>query len=647
MPLHRPAALISLRLTAQPSAVDSFFMKASLEQAVEAFQSGDLDGARRLAEAEVSSAPTPQAHHLLGLVHCRLGNPASGIEHLRLAAEAEPENPSFKIMLMRSLVDSGHSSEVLDMPEPDAIRSSATLELWRCRGEAANLANEADPAIKAWSQIAAAVPSDWLAWASLGNALASVSRWREAVESFNEATRLNPSEAPLHWSLGSALAAIDRHSEALGALDKFEELARRSSDSAVARARCLLALERFKESEDAYREAIKLSPSNADAVVELGSLLERTNQLQALSDLLAAARKAPISKTELSYLFALVAFREGRAEEARAILKVADPDDDPVRWHRLKAKIADRLGNVEEAFAAAAAMNAATEDFELWRARGNEYRQRLRDLAKILTAKSARIPQLEGPQRRMPAFLVGFPRSGTTLLDTFLMGHRETAVLEEVHLLGAAEAKIGKVAELPTASLRSLVSARDAYFAELDRHVPESFTGLVIDKLPLNLLGAPFIQSLFPGARIIFAQRHPCDAVLSGFMQSFVMNDAMASFLTIEDAADLYDAVISGWSTITETFPLEVHKVRYEQLVEDPEAELRPLIEFLGLDWDERMLAHTETARARGTIITPSYDQVTEPLTTRSVGRWRRYEEQLRPVLPVLMPWAEWLGYDD
>jgi hypothetical protein len=247
----------------------------------------------------------------------------------------------------------------------------------------------------------------------------------------------------------------------------------------------------------------------------------------------------------------------------------------------------------------------------------------------------------------MPAFLVGFPRSGTTLLDTFLMGHPDTLVLEEVHLLGAAERQIGKAAKLTRTSLSGLERARQAYFAELDLHVPSNFSGLAIDKLPLNLLGAPFIQAMFPGAQIIFAQRHPCDAVLSGFMQSFVMNEAMASFLTIEDSADLYDAVMSGWFAIRDAFSLNVKTVRYERLVEDPESELRPLVDFLGLEWDENMLAHTKTAKERGTIITPSYDQVTEPLSTRSVGRWQRYRKQLEPVLPVLLPWAKQLGYSD
>jgi hypothetical protein len=282
----------------------------------------------------------------------------------------------------------------------------------------------------------------------------------------------------------------------------------------------------------------------------------------------------------------------------------------------------------------------------MWRERGAGYRARLRQLAQTLT-RAATLPQLQPPDRKTPAFLVGFPRSGTTLLDTFLMGHRDTAVLEEVHLLGAAEKQIGKVADLPRASLTALERARKAYFTELDLHVARGFDGLVVDKLPLNLLGGPFIQALFPSAPIIFAQRHPCDAVLSAFMQSFVMNDAMASFLTIEDAADLYDSLMSGWTAMREGLALNVHTVRYERLVEDPEAELRPLVDFLGLPWDQQMLAHTDTAKKRGAIITPSYDQVTEPLSTRSVGRWKRYRKQLEPVLPVLLPWAERLGYSD
>jgi hypothetical protein len=161
------------------------------------------------------------------------------------------------------------------------------------------------------------------------------------------------------------------------------------------------------------------------------------------------------------------------------------------------------------------------------------------------------------------------------------------------------------------------------------------------------MLTVPIIHSLFPQARFIFAQRHPCDVVLSCFMQVFVLNFSMASFLDIVDAADFYDVAMTVWTRSCAALPIRVHTVLYEELVADPETTLRPTIEFLGLEWQPELLDYRATAKSRGRINTPSYNQVTEPLSKVPSGRWRRYEKQLAPVLPVLLPWAQRLGYSD
>jgi hypothetical protein len=225
------------------------------------------------------------------------------------------------------------------------------------------------------------------------------------------------------------------------------------------------------------------------------------------------------------------------------------------------------------------------------------------------------------------------------------MGHPNVTVVEEFPMLGAAQSIAG---DIPLrVSNERLGRARQAYFDELDRHIDGEFSGLVVDKLPLNMIGLPIIQALFPDAPVIFAQRHPCDCVLSAFMQGFALNDAMACFLTIEGSADLYDAAMDTFSASREMLGTTVHTVVYEELIEDPEAALRPVVEFLGLDWHADLLNHQVTAVRRGAISTPSYDQVVRPLTKAPSGRWRRYEEQLAPVLPVLLPWAKRLGYAD
>jgi hypothetical protein len=291
-------------------------------------------------------------------------------------------------------------------------------------------------------------------------------------------------------------------------------------------------------------------------------------------------------------------------------------------------------------------MNRSSNDFAGWRERCRSHLGRLRSIADNVTPEwAARIQTIESAGRQSPAFLVGFPRSGTTLLDTFLVGHPKVAVLEEVPLIHAIESVLGNIAELPDRSPDQLAKARDAYFAELDKHVDPGFDGLVIDKLPLNLLAVPFIRAVFPDSPIVFAQRHPCDCVLSCFMQGFALNASMACFLDIGDSADFYDAALTLWTRCRETLPVKVHTLVYEELIADPKAALRPLVDFLGLDWNEELLDHRATAKARGAISTPSYDQVVQPLNDRASGRWRRYEKQLERALPILLSWAERLGY--
>lgn len=243
------------------------------------------------------------------------------------------------------------------------------------------------------------------------------------------------------------------------------------------------------------------------------------------------------------------------------------------------------------------------------------------------------------------AFLVGFPRSGTTLVDTFLLGHPQCLVLEELPLLSNAAEALGPIEDLPSVGAERLAAVRDLYFRQIEALTRGREAKLVVDKFPLNLIAAPVIHCLFPGAPIIFVKRHPCDAVLSGFMQSFEPNVGMASFLDLQDAAEFYDRVMGVWEAARETLDLNVHTIAYEDLIANPETALRPVVAALGLPWDNRLLDHSSTAKGRGTLLNTSYNQVTEPLSAAASGRWRRYEKQLEPVLPVLLPWAERLGY--
>lgn len=552
---------------------------AKFSGAVAAFRRGDLSQALEIAESAIATSPTPQWRHLLGLLRCRLGDPAGGVALLRAAVEAEPANVENKVMLARALIDSGMPHEVLEMQKP---RSTTMPELafWHARAEAASATDNGDAAVEAWTIIASLTVTDSRAWINLG--------------------------------------------------------------------RSLLAQDKFDDAANAYRRALAISPRDVAALSELGLTYDRTNRLDQLAALLDDALTNGIGKDQLNYLWAVREMREGRFRSAGELLLKSGPAQDPVRWYRLRARIADKEGEVRAAFEASVAMNRASDDFEQWRERASAFRRELRELAATLTAEWATsLPKPAPGDRPPPAFLVGFPRSGTTLLDTFLMGHPSTVVLEEHEILLRAGRNMGPIAQLPLCRSAAIEAARRAYLSELDQHVGPGFGGVVIDKQPLNMLVAPYIHLLFPGAPIIFVQRHPCDAVLSGFMQSFVPNLGMASFLDLGDSADFYDAAMSVWSAATRTLPLNVLTVPYEQLIGDPEGQLRGIVDFLGLDWDDRVLDHRATAKARGMITSTSYDQVTEKLTTTAIGRWQRYKSRLEPIFPILLPWAERLGYGE
>jgi hypothetical protein len=186
------------------------------------------------------------------------------------------------------------------------------------------------------------------------------------------------------------------------------------------------------------------------------------------------------------------------------------------------------------------------------------------------------------------------------------------------------------------------VEARRAdYWARADEPLGER---LLVDKLPLNIIFLPLIARVFPDAKIIFALRDPRDVILSCFQQRFGMNAAMAQFLDLENAAAYYDLVMTLMEACRARLPLNVHQVRYEDVVANLEHEARTLTAFLHLPFEPAMLGYRETAIARD-INTPSSRQVIEPLYNRSIGRWRRYAADMAPALPTLNEWAVRYGY--
>ncbi|MFQ5468640.1 MAG: sulfotransferase, partial [Kiloniellaceae bacterium] len=151
-------------------------------------------------------------------------------------------------------------------------------------------------------------------------------------------------------------------------------------------------------------------------------------------------------------------------------------------------------------------------------------------------------------------------------------------------------------------------------------------------------------RRLFPDAPVLIALRDPRDACLSCFMQRFQFNDAMANFFALESTAEAYAAVMGLWLQLRDALAPPWREVRYENLVEDFEAEVRGVLDFIGAGWHPEVAAYREKA-ARQVITTPSYRQVTGAVHGRAAGRWRRYRTELEPILETLAPFVQAFGY--
>lgn len=496
----------------------------------------------------------------------------------------------------------------------------------------------------------------------LGNALADSGHYEDAVRYLKKAISIQPT-SDRYNDLGIALAGLGEHQ---AALEAYQESLAVSPGVSVVLNNLGLAQFELGQTEDAidsYHYAITAEPTNPFIRYNLFEALERRNRTEDLQKALDDAVSVIGHHPQFTLAKASLLKKQKQYEEAASTLTSVHPDQhanmilDPKFWRKRVHMLGDLFDRLDDTTQAVAAFEESNRLIDLYeRPSGvskNDYLARVSMLKDFFERAEPSAWPILAPTDGMtdPTFLVGFPRSGTTLLDVILRGHPEIATLEEYPLISAAVTALrqsddGEPKAIATMSEAGLTRIRAAYFKERAKHLDDhdQQKPIIIDKLPLNLIEAGFIQRIFPNARFILALRHPCDSVLSCYMHTFKLNSAMANFLTLADAAHLYDAAFSTWQLYQEKMPISVFEIRYEDIVADLENTIRPLISFLDLEWHDGVLDHTGTAR-KTRIDTPSYNQVIEPIYKRADGRWTKYASSFEAIMPKLSPWIKKHGY--
>jgi tetratricopeptide (TPR) repeat protein len=479
-----------------------------------------------------------------------------------------------------------------------------------------------------------------------------------ALPLLQRAREMTPKHVDLLSALGTCLARLERPREALEAFDAALAQAPKDPRLHLGRALALEDLSELDAARASFEQVVALDPSSSPALSRLAVLAEQRGDARAARELAMRALTIDPNDAAAAIAFAQAALQQKdifAAEQAIAALS-RNPNLGPVNHAfalSLAGDVLDAQDRVAEAFVAyTQSKQVLREAYAPGMANVEGVRAREIRLAEYFRRadKASWRGTAAALSERTHVFLVGFPRSGTTLLGQVLASHPDVETMEERTCLeDSARAFFGRDADLDRLAALS-ESELDVWRARYWQRVAESgmtpSKPVFVDKVPLNAVFLPLIAKLFPHARVLLALRDPRDVVLSCFRRRFAINAGMYEFTRLDSAAAYYGAVMRLMQVYAEKLALPVFEARHESLVADFAGEARRLCDFLGLSYQDAMAGFAGRARAQN-IDTPSSAQVARGLSDAGLAQWRRYARELEPVFPVLAPFVAQYGYPE
>lgn len=487
-------------------------------------------------------------------------------------------------------------------------------------------------------------------------------RFDESVQLFEKAVRKYPQNMLALVDASRALGARYEIARAEALLDRLFALAGRSAQALHLAGQSYRMIYRPDKAIDCFRRALALNKNIPDALLELAVLYERRHHLdEALACAGDCLRFAP-DYAEAKLIKARLLRRRKDEATAESIWRELTGDESvhpQVRaqaWSEM-AQAFDRHGEFD------AAMQAMLRGKELMLRDDGAVRRESDHILQILRALGEAVTRVHFQRwneaagafsKYSVALLTSFPRSGTTLLEQVLDSHPGLVSSDEREAFARdIFPAMWQTPATPTPTIEALdampaerlAAQRERYLRYMAAALNQPIGGRVhLDKNPPFTLLIPAMLRLFPELKLLIALRDPRDVVLSCFMQFLPLNTNSVCYLTLERTTERYALDMGLWRRFREVLPPCWLEVRYEDTVNDLEREARRALEFLGLPWDAQVLNYRERLKEKP-VSSPTYEAVSQPLYTSSIGRWRNYRKFLGPFLPSLRPFIEAFGY--
>lgn len=493
-------------------------------------------------------------------------------------------------------------------------------------------------------------------------ALWQLNRFDEALAAFDRAARKCPNNALALIDASRAFGARFEIARAEELLDRLIHLRGRDADTLHLAGQSYRMIFRPDKAIDCFQRALALRRDLVDAQLELALMLERRHKLDEALTRIDECLGAEPAYAAAVLIRARLFRRLKRESEAETIARDLATDDDVHPQIRAQAwtevaQLLDRHGEYDHAMECLLrAKSLLLPEAGPYQRESDVVLKHLGTLCRSVTRSHLDrwAGQTGGFEPRRNAVLCGFPRTGTTLLEQILDSHsglvssdeREAFARDIFPALWRTATtpwpEVSVLDEIPNARLQA---QRERYFQYMEAALNEPIGSRVhLDKNPTLTLLLPAILRLLPETRILVALRDPRDVVLSCFMQYLPMNPNSVSFLSLEQTARRYAFDMEIWCLLRAQLPETWLEVRYEDTVNHLEREARRALSFLGLEWETGVLAYRERLKEKP-VASPTYEAVSRPVYTSSIGRWHHYEKYFQPVEAFLRPSLKAFGY--
>jgi tetratricopeptide (TPR) repeat protein len=662
-----PAASLSL----QPRVPDP---RQAFEQAAAAHVQGRLREAEQLYEFVIGvDARHFDAVYRLGLVRLQVGRLAEAEPLFRRAVKLDKRSADAYHHLAMVLTGLGRVEDAIPGYEKALSLRPRYPEAHNNLGHALQMLGRHAEAARHYRKALALNPAYAEACNNLGNALVARGRNEEAIAQYRQSLAINPGYPEAHNNLAAALMALDRHGEAVAHCEQALALRPHYLEARLNLANTLVSLDRLEEATGHYEKIVAMDQGHAEAHERLGRALHMLGRTQeaiphferalalnpkffdaynGLSTALEAAGRPQEAVETLEKAIAVEPRRTVSYWNLATIIRLG-PDDPRFATMRELARDIKSLDSQDQIYLRFAlgkifaGQGDCQQSFQhLLEGNRLKRQQLVYDEASILsrfgriqavfTADLLRQKQGPGDSSGVPIFIVGMPRSGTTLIEQILATHPKVFGAGELrHFASLALSVRGADGTqfpeyTPALSPGQLGDLGRDYLHLIRREAPAAER--ITDKMPYNFECVGLIHLALPNARIIHTRRDPRDIALSCFSIPFGEGHEFTYDLgELGRYIRAYEALMEHWrQVLPEGAMLEV---QYEEVVEHLEEEARRIVAYCGLDWNDACLGFHKTQRV---VRTASHNQVRQPIYKSSVGRWRAYEAELQPLLREL-----------